>query len=116
MPEQIPVQLPFRVEFDPAAGEVVAVMTYGVAPQQKTRRQVFGSLEALVIAIAEHRHEAFLQTRLAQTLAQAAITHLGADPGRLNAALHALADPTNSTPLGTLLYGTPPQSAAPAEG
>jgi hypothetical protein len=32
MPEQIPVPLPFRVEFDPAKREVVVSMTYGVGP------------------------------------------------------------------------------------
>jgi hypothetical protein len=79
------------------------------------RRKVIGSLEALVIAIAEHRHEAFLQTRLAQTLAQTAISRLGADPARLNAAVRSLVDPTNATPLGTLLYGTPPPGSASAE-
>jgi hypothetical protein len=59
MPEQVPVPLPFRVEFDPAKREVVVSMTYGVPPHQTMRRKVIGSLEALVIAIAEHRHEAF---------------------------------------------------------
>ena len=55
-------------------------MTYGVPPQQTMRRKAIDSLEALVIAITGHRHEAFLQTRLAQTLAEVAITHLGPTP------------------------------------
>lgn len=112
MPEQPPVPLPFKVEFDAAKREVVVSMTYGAPPQKTTRRKAIDSLEALVIAVAEHRHEAFLQTRLAQTLAETAITHLGADPTRLNDAVRALSDPTNTTPLGTLLYGPPPPGPA----
>lgn len=110
MPEPAPVQLPFRVEFDAAKGEVVVAMTYGIPPQQTMRRKAIPSLEALVVSIAEHRHEAFLQTRLAQHLASAAVQHLGADPARLDAAVKALSDPTSNIPVSQILHGAPPQT------
>lgn len=104
----IPAQLPFRIEFDAAQREVVVAMTYGDPPHQRVRRKTIESLEALVTAIAEHRHEAFLQTRLAQHLASAAVQHLGAEPARLEAAVNVLSDPTSTTPVSQLLRGTPP--------
>ncbi|GAU70651.1 serine/threonine-protein kinase PrkC [Streptomyces sp. NBRC 110611] len=112
MPEPAPAQMPLRVEFDAAKREVVVAMTYGVPPDQTTRRKAISSLEALVIEIAEHRHEAFLQTRLAQHLTRAAVQHLEADPTQLEAAVRSLADPTNAVPLATILHGTSQQAAA----
>ncbi|WP_200259823.1 hypothetical protein [Streptomyces sp. HSG2] len=113
MPEVPAEQLPFRVVYDAAAREVVVWMTFGNGPKQTTRRKTFPSLEALAIAVAGHRYEAFLQSRLANTLVQAAVTHLGADPSRLEAAVRALSDPTSTMPLGTLLYGSSPGPAGP---
>ncbi|MGW0885378.1 hypothetical protein [Streptomyces sp. NPDC002671] len=113
MPEVPAEQLPFRVAYDAAAREVVVWMTFGNGPKQTTRRKTFLSLEALAIAVAGHRHEAFLQSRLANTLIQAAVTHLGADPARLEAAVRALSDPTSTVPLGRLLYGPSPSPAGP---
>ncbi|WP_055531177.1 hypothetical protein [Streptomyces graminilatus] len=113
MPDVPADQLPFRVAYDAKAGEVVVWMTYGSGPKQTTRRKAIPSLEALAIAVASHRYEAFLQNRLAHTLAQAAVAHLGADPARLEAAVRALSDPTSNVPLGTLLHGTSPDRAAP---
>ncbi|WP_055522808.1 hypothetical protein [Streptomyces graminilatus] len=113
MPEPAPEQLPFRVEFDAAKGEIVVAMTYGVPPQQTMRRKAIPSLEALAVAIAEHRHEAFLQTRLAQHLATAAVQHLGVDPVRLDAAVKALADPTSTVPVSQILRGAAPQQRHP---
>lgn len=118
MPEAPAEQLPFRVEYDAQTREVVVWMTYGTGPKQTTRRKMLPSLEALAIAVTGHRHEAFLQSRLASALAQAAVAHLGADPGRLEAAVRALSDPTSTVPLGTLLHGSspPPASEPPAGG
>ncbi|MET9294999.1 hypothetical protein [Streptomyces sp. NPDC003077] len=83
MPESALGQLPFRIDFDAATGGLVVAMTYGVPPQQTERRKAIPSLEALVVATAEHRHEAFLQTRLAEHLAAAAIQHsVRITPGR----------------------------------
>ncbi|MCY0940177.1 MULTISPECIES: hypothetical protein [Streptomyces] len=39
------------------------------------------------------------------------MTHLGADPTRLETAVRALSDPTSNVPLGTLLHGSPPGPA-----
>lgn len=113
MPEVPAEQLPFRVAYDASAREVVVWMTYGNGPKQTTRRKAIPSLEALAIAVAGHRYEAFLQSRLANTLVQAAVTHFGADPARLEAAVRALSDPTSTVPLGTLLYGPSPDPAGP---
>ncbi|MFG2586124.1 ATP-binding protein [Streptomyces malaysiensis] len=68
VPEVPPDQLPFRVEYD----EGVVWMTYGSGPKQTARRKAIPSLEALAIAVAGHRYEAFLQGHLAHTLTQAA--------------------------------------------
>ncbi|MBT2398270.1 hypothetical protein [Streptomyces sp. ISL-100] len=100
MPEVPAEQLPFRVAYDAAARKVVVWMTFGNGPKRSTRRKTFPSLEALAIAVAGHRYEAFLQSRLANTLVQAAVTHLGADP-------------TSTVPLGTLLHGSSPGPAGP---
>jgi hypothetical protein len=106
-------QLPFRGEYDERTRELVVWVTYGSGPKQTTRRKAIPSLEALAIAIAGRRYEAFLQGRIAHTLTQAAVTHLGADPARLEAAVRALSDPTSTVPLGTLLHGTSPNPAVP---
>jgi hypothetical protein len=105
MPEQAPDQMPFTVEYREGTREVVVWMTFGAGPKQTTRRRTFESLEALVIALTEHRHEAMLQNSLADTLADAAVTYFDADPDLLQAAVRALSDPTSTVPLGTLLYG-----------
>ncbi|GHF62459.1 hypothetical protein GCM10010218_49910 [Streptomyces mashuensis] len=105
MPEQAADELPFRVRFAPETGEVVVMMTYGNPPRQTMRRKTYDSTEALAIAIAEHHHESYLQARLANELAAAAITHLGADPGRLQKAVRALSDPTSTVPVGSILRG-----------
>lgn len=114
MPEVPAQQLPFRVAYDAAAREGVVWMTFGSGPKQTTRRKTFPSLEALAIAVARHRHEAFLQSRLASTLVQTAVTHLGADPAGLEAAVSALSDPTSTVALGTLLYGPSPYPTPPS--
>ncbi|MGW1159405.1 hypothetical protein ACWD48_14490 [Streptomyces sp. NPDC002519] len=108
MPEPVPDQLPFTVEFREDTSEVVVWMTFGAGPNQTMRRKAFASLEQLVIAVTEHRHEAMLQSLLAQRLTDAAIKYLGADPARLETAVRALSDPASTVPLGTLLYDTPP--------
>lgn len=113
MPEVPAQQLPFRVAYDAASREVVVWMTFGNGPKQITRRKTYPSLETLAIAVAGHRYEAFLQSRLANTLVQAAVTHLGADPARLETAVRALSDPTSTVPLGILLYGSPSGQAGP---
>ncbi len=112
MPEPAPGHLPFRVEFDPAKRAVVVWMTFGNPPRQTTRRKEIGSLEALAAEMAIHRHEALLQTRLAQTLQAAAVQKLGADPQRLEAAVKALSDPTSTIPVSQILRGTPPHPPA----
>ncbi|MFD4144093.1 hypothetical protein [Streptomyces sp. NPDC058572] len=111
MPDPAPVPLPFRVEFDPATREVVVWKTFGNPPHQTMRRKGIGSLEAIAAEVAIHRHEAFLQHNLAQTLASTAVQHLGADPQRLEAAVKALSDPTSTVPVSQILRrGTvPPQ-------
>lgn len=111
MPEPAAGQLPFRVEFDTATREVVVWKTFGVPPRQTMRRKAIASLEALAAEVAIHRHEAFLQHNLAQTLASAAVQHLGADPQSLEAAVKALSDPTSTAPVSQILRrGTvPPQ-------
>ncbi|WJV51683.1 hypothetical protein [Streptomyces flavofungini] len=109
----IPAQLPFRVEFDAATGQLVVWKIFGNPPRQTTRRTPIPSLEALAAEVAVHRHEAFLQHSLAQTLASAAVKHLGADPQHLEAAVKALSDPTSTVPVSQILRrGTvaPPQS------
>ncbi|WP_189455913.1 hypothetical protein [Streptomyces abikoensis] len=105
MPEQDADELPFDVRFDADSGEVVVMITYGNPPRQTMRRKTYASQEALAVAIAEHNHEAFLQARLANVLASAAINHLGTDPGRLQRAVRALSDPTNTVPVGSILRG-----------
>ncbi|MFE7115283.1 hypothetical protein ACFU99_07625 [Streptomyces sp. NPDC057654] len=107
MSDPQPGMLPFRVEFDPANREVVVWKTFGVPPRQTMRRKALPSLEALAAEVAIHRHEAFLQHSLAQTLASAAVQHLGADPQRLEAAVKALSDPTGTTPVSQILRRGP---------
>lgn len=107
MPEPAAGQLPFRVEFDTATREVVVWKTFGVPPRQTMRRKAIPSLEALAAEVAIHRHEAFLQHNLAQTLASAAVQHLGADPQSLEAAVRALSDPTDTTPVSQILRRGP---------
>jgi hypothetical protein len=104
VPEPLPAQLPFRVEFDVSTGQVVVWKTYGIPPRQTMRRKEIDSLEALAAEVAIHRDEAFLQHNLAQTLASAAVQHLGADPGRLEGAVKALSDPTSTTPVSQILH------------
>ncbi|MEU5437239.1 hypothetical protein AB0G73_28205 [Streptomyces sp. NPDC020719] len=105
MPESAPDQLPFRVGYDMDTRDIIVWMTFGAGGTQTTRRKVYTSLEATVVAVAEHQHEAYLQARLANELAGAAIKHLGADPQRLKAAVQALSDPTSTVPLGAILHG-----------
>jgi len=101
-------QLPFRVDFDQATGQLVLTMTFGVPPKQTTRTTTLPSLEQTAVEVALHRHEAFLQHQLAAALTDAAVRHLGADPGRLEQAVRALSDPASTTPVGRILRGTPP--------
>ncbi|MYX27444.1 hypothetical protein GTY75_12410 [Streptomyces sp. SID8381] len=101
------------MNYDERSGELMVWMTYGSGPKQTTLRKTITSLKALTIAVAGHRYEAYLQNRLAYTLAQAAVTHLGADPARLEAAVRALSDPTSIVPLGSLLHGSSPDRAGP---
>ncbi|MDJ0347181.1 hypothetical protein QMK19_38840 [Streptomyces sp. H10-C2] len=111
MPESAPVQWPFRVGFDMETREVIVWMTFGAGPKQTTRRMTITSLEALAVAVAEHRHEAFLQRGLADQLVRAGVTYLGADPTRLEAAVKALSDPTSAVPVSRVLRGgVPPQT------
>jgi hypothetical protein len=110
VPDSAPAQWPFRIGFDMESREVVVWTTYGAAPKQTTRRTTIGSLEALAVAVAEHRYEALLQQGLADQLARAGVTYLGADPARLEAAVAALSDPASTVPVGRILRGTsPPQ-------
>lgn len=111
MPDLTPEQWPFRVGFDMETHEVNVWLTFGAGPKQNTRRTTISSLEALAVAVAEHRYEALLQRGLADQLARAAVTYLGADPGRLEAAVAALADPTSTVPVSQILRGIPPQQA-----
>lgn len=113
MSEQSQDQLPFRLGHDAESGGIIVWKTFGNRPQQTVRREVIPSLEAAAIAIATHRHEAYLQGRLAHDLASAAVLQLGADPGRLEAAVRALSDPTGTVPLGVLLHGDAPPPAPP---
>lgn len=103
MAEGARVRLPFQIEFREDSGELVLWQTYGSPPDHKTKRKVISSVEALVGAVYEHRYEAFLHSRLAQTLLQSGITHLGADPALVEAAIKVLADPANNTPLSQVL-------------
>ncbi|MFF0626759.1 hypothetical protein [Streptomyces sp. NPDC004296] len=103
MPEGSCARLPFQIEFRQASGELVVWQSYGSPPDEKTKRKVIGSVEALVGAIYEHRYEAFLHSRLAQALLYAGITHLGADPARVEAAIKVLADPSDTTPVSEVL-------------
>ncbi|SFD01845.1 hypothetical protein [Streptomyces aidingensis] len=105
--------MPFRVEYREDSGEVVVWMTFGAGPKQTMRRKVFTSLEALVVAVTEHRWEAYLQSSLARELTQAAVDHLGANPQRLQQAVLALSDPASTVPLGELLYGPGRRPAPP---
>lgn len=120
MSEQAQDQLPFRLGHDSESGGIIVWKTFGNRPRQTVRREVIPSLEAAAVAIATHRHEAYLQGRLAHDLAAAAVEQLGADPGRLEAAVRALSDPTSTVPLGALLHGpgpaTPPAPARPDGG
>lgn len=105
------------MEFRGDSGEVVVWMIFGAGPKQTMRRKVFTSLEALILAITEHRREAYLQSGLARELTQAAVDHLGADPQHLQRAVLALSNPAGTVPLGELLYGpgrrpAPPDDAA----
>ncbi|WP_455362344.1 hypothetical protein [Streptomyces sp. SYSU K21746] len=102
MPEQPPYPLPFRVEHDAAAGQLVVWKTFGNPPHQTMRRKEIPTLEALAAEVAIHRHEAFLQYSLAQTLTSAAVQHLGADPQRLEAAVKALSNPASTTPVSQI--------------
>ena len=111
MPDVAPAHWPFRVGFDVETREVIVWMTFGTGPKQTTRRTTITSLEALAVAVAEHRHEAFLQRGLADQLARAAVTYLGADPGRLESAVTALSDPTSTVPASQVLRGTSPPRA-----
>ncbi|MCY0940178.1 MULTISPECIES: hypothetical protein [Streptomyces] len=52
MPDTPAQQLPFRVEYDERARELVVWMTYGSGPKQTARRKTIASLEALAIAVA----------------------------------------------------------------
>ena len=97
--------LPFRVEFDHTSHELLVWKTYGIPPRQTTRRKAIGSLEELAVEIAIHRHEALLQHSLARMLASAAVKHLGADPGCLEAAVKALSDPSSTVPVSQILRG-----------
>ncbi|GAA1894311.1 hypothetical protein [Streptantibioticus ferralitis] len=108
LPETTPRQLPFQVEYREGTREVVVWMTYGTGPDQTMRRTAFASPEALVAAVAKHRYEAFLQHRLAQALADAAVRHYRLDPARLEAAVRVLSDPTGTVPLATVLFGAGP--------
>ncbi|MFF3277220.1 hypothetical protein ACFYWU_40820 [Streptomyces chrestomyceticus] len=99
----IPAQLPFRVGFDAATSQLVMWKTFGAPPRQTMRRKAIPSLEALAAEVAIHRHEAFLQHSLAQTLASAAVRHLGADSQSLEAAVKALSDPTSTVPVSQIL-------------
>jgi hypothetical protein len=87
------VPLPFQVEFREMSGELVVWQTYGSPPHHKTKRKVISSVEALVGAVYEHRYEAYLQSRLAQALLQAGITHLGADPASTTPVSEVLRQP-----------------------
>lgn len=106
MSEQPVPATPFRVEYREKTREVVVTMTYGVGPQQSTRRTTLDSLDALAAAVAEHRHEAFLREGLARALMGVAVTRLGADPQRLDAAVRARFHAGPATSSGT----TPPES------
>ncbi|MFE2870941.1 hypothetical protein [Embleya sp. NPDC059259] len=97
---------PFRVEYREETGEVVVSMTYGIGPKQSTRRTTLDSLNALITAVAAHRHEAFLREGLARALMGVAVTRLGADPQRLDAAVRAHfhtgpAGPSGAAPPGS---------------
>ncbi|MEU6442490.1 hypothetical protein [Streptomyces sp. NPDC047046] len=108
MPEGTPSAFPFRVEYDRTAQTLVVWKTFGNPPHQTVRRTAIPSLEALAVEVAIHRHEAFLQHHLAKSLASAAVQHLGADPGRFEAAVAALSDPTSTTPVSQILAGGAP--------
>ena len=97
--------LPFHIGFDSATGQLVLAMTFGVPPRQTTRTKMIRTLDQAAVEIALHRHEARLQHLLAHHLAGAAVSHLGADPIRLEAAIQALSDPQSTTPVGRILRG-----------
>lgn len=85
-------------------------MTFGADPKKTSRRKSIGSLKTLAVTVAEHRHEdeAFSHHGLANQLAQATVTYLGAGPERLVAAVRSLSDPISAVPVSQILRGTPP--------
>ncbi|MFC1435999.1 hypothetical protein ACEZDB_35740 [Streptacidiphilus sp. N1-3] len=96
-------ELPFRIEFDAASGQVVLWVTIQQRRATSIRRIEVPSLEALTLAVAEHERESRVHRRLAEGLVQAAVDHLGADPVRIYAAAAELQDPASTIALGSLL-------------
>jgi hypothetical protein len=103
MPDPVDEELPFRVEFDAASGQVVLWATIEQRRGKSIRRIEVPSLEALTIAVAEHLRESRVHRLLAEHLVQAAVDHLDADPVRLYTAAAELQDPASTIPLGSLL-------------
>lgn len=101
-------QLPFRVYFDMARGQLVAMMTLGVPPKQRVTNTIIPSPEHAAYEIALHRHEARLRLLLADAVAEGAVRHFGVDAERLDAAVAALSDPASTVPVGQILRGEPP--------
>jgi hypothetical protein len=93
MPDPVDEELPFRVEFDAASGQVVLWATIEQRRGKSIRRIEVPSLEALTIAVAEHLRESRVHRLLAEHLVQAAVDHLDAE----------LQDPASTIPLGSLL-------------
>ncbi|MBC3844619.1 hypothetical protein GXW82_43925 [Streptacidiphilus sp. 4-A2] len=96
-------QLPFRIAFDADSGQVVLWVTLEQRRGQSIRRIEVPSLEALTLAVAEHLRESRVHRLLAESLVQAAVDHLGADPVRLYAAAAQLQSPASTIPLGAML-------------
>ena len=96
-------QLPFRIAFDADSGKVVLWATVEKQRRQVIRRIEIPSLEALTLAVAEHLRESLVHRLLAESLVQAAVDHLGADPVRIYAAAAQLQDPASTIPLGAML-------------
>lgn len=96
-------ELPFRIGFDASTGKVVLWVTIQRRGGQVVRRIEVPSLEALTLAVAEHERESRVHRLLAESLVQAAVDHLGADPVRLYAAAAALQDPASTVSLASLL-------------
>jgi hypothetical protein len=88
-----------------ARGQLVMMMTFGAPPKQRTSSTIIPSLEVAVREITLNRYEADLRGQLAQTLADAAVKHLGADRDRLEAAVESLSDPTSTVPISSILRG-----------